>query len=158
MLYNLFNMTQNYDDMANNLIEQFEDYKQNFINKMTNICQNTFNVTNEKKSDNKMYIYIINVYLKYTSKSYPNYIVMKQSNIIYSAIDDILNSNINQKYRIYDIYEHRGAEDTIDIIKKSENEFEIVYDVGTEGAGNTYRYIISKMNLLYILDEIKKVK
>ena len=147
-------MTQNYIDVANRLVQNFEESKLNFIDSITRICKNTFYV-NTQSEYGKSFICINNDYLKFTTTNYPNAIMMKPNNIDFSMVEYV---GLHNKICIYKINEVRGIDATIDIVKKSENEFEIIYDIGCEGAGNTYRYAINKQNLLYILEEIKKLQ
>ncbi len=143
------------------LIKNYENTKYNLIAEIKEKSNQTWTICVDENKNN---IKITNKYLTYLDdnieknkfKKIISPILNKQyinKNEILSVVNNIMSNKTfvsNYIYFINNLY----AEDDIKIKSLSDNEFELIYNTGYESCGNTYRYKISKLNLLDILEKI----
>lgn len=145
--------------LAKKTVEEFEKINNDFINNMELICKETWKITLDKIYG-KNCILLKNDYLKYTSNKKNVIIDMRINKILLDKVENIINSIINNinfgEITFYILKEYRGNDDDVRIRYINNNEYEIIFNKGTEGYGNTYCYLIKKNNLFEILKQIKK--
>lgn len=144
--------------LANELIERYNQFKNNYILELEEISKNTFDI---KIVDNGYYILLDNIYLDEVNKQKNNknrYLEKMKLPKKYFMKDNIINfinnQNIDDKLIIYkeELLGMFGiSEGTNSVyIVYCNNEYIIVIDYDY----STYKYIISLTNLLYILNKI----
>ncbi len=144
--------------LANELIERYNQFKNNYILELEEISKNTFDI---KIVDNGYNILLDNIYLDEVNKQKNNknrYLEKMKLPKKYFMKDNIINfinnQNIDDKLIIYkeELLGMFGiSEGTNSVyIVYCNNEYIIVIDYDY----STYKYIISLTNLLYILNKI----
>ena len=145
--------------LAKKTVEEFEKINNDFINNMEIICKETWKITLDKIYGQNC-ILLKNDYLKYTSNKKNVIIDMRINKILLDKVENIINYIINNinfgEITFYILKEYRGNDDDVRIRYINNNEYEIIFNQGSEGYGNTYYYLIKKNNLFEILKQIKK--
>ena len=137
--------------LAKKTVEEFEKINNDFINNMELICKETWKITLDKIYG-KNCILLKNDYLKYTSNKKNVIIDMRINKILLDKVENIINYIINNinfgEITFYILKEYRGNDDDVRIRYINNNEYEIIFNQGTEGYGNTYYYLIKKKQFI----------
>lgn len=74
--------------------------------------------------------------------------------LLKNKIKLIKNKSIEESHIIYKFQEFRGHDDYLHIRPLKDNNYELVYGVGTEGAGYDKKYLVSSDNLVNVLQKV----
>ena len=147
----LCGLKNNYENARNILISEIKEKSQNLWKVIITDINITF--SNEYLSymykDMKINNHINNFTVPIINKR------NIRRNEILSVINNIRTNKIIKSVKIFSLPNRDGFDCDDIIINSIENDkFELIWDYGSEGAGNTYRYYFSKQNLLSILEKI----